>query len=95
MARMYGLEMLCHKTDGRPSTKAELTQVDVQYPWNDHGNAVLNIGPHFFEPVEDDMPTNLENARETSDVDEDEIEMDELPLNVQGPPTPPLTAMED
>lgn len=32
------------------------------------------------------MPTDLENTREASNVDKDEIEMDELPVNVGGEP---------
>lgn len=61
---------------------------------NDHANVVLGIGLRFFEPVKDDVLTNLEYARETSDVDEDD-ELNEPPLNVHGAPTLPLVDMED
>lgn len=48
MARMYGLEMINHRTDSRPSTLAKLDEVDAQYPLNDYANMVLGIRPQFF-----------------------------------------------
>lgn len=38
-----------------------------------------------MEPIEDDIPTDLEDAREASDQDEDEIEKEKL-VGVGGEP---------
>lgn len=94
MARMYGLGMLHHRTGGRPSTHQKLDEVKALYSLNAFANAVLGIDPRCFEPVEDDVPTDSKDAREASNVDEDEIEMDKLPDNVGGDPILP-TAMDD
>lgn len=74
MGRMYGLKMLHHKTGGRPSTQEELDEVEAHYLLNAYANAVLGIDPQFFELMEDDVSIDPKNAREASDVDEDEIE---------------------
>ncbi|KAH0729728.1 hypothetical protein KY290_000857 [Solanum tuberosum] len=58
MARMYGLEMLRHKTGGRPSTDLEIGEVNRRYFLNNHAKALLGIGPEFREPTENDIPTN-------------------------------------
>lgn len=42
---MFGLEMLCHKIGGRPSTQQEINEVEARYPLNAHANAVLGISP--------------------------------------------------
>lgn len=55
---------------------------------------MLGINPHFFEPMED-LPTDMDDAEKASDVDEDEIELDELPVNVGGKPILPATMDDD
>uniref|UniRef100_M1DMQ3 Putative plant transposon protein domain-containing protein n=1 Tax=Solanum tuberosum TaxID=4113 RepID=M1DMQ3_SOLTU len=74
MARMYGLEMLRHKTGGRPSTDLEIGEVNRRYLLNDHAKALLGIGPEFREPTENDIPTDEENLRTGSDVESDSDE---------------------
>ncbi|KAH0730170.1 hypothetical protein KY289_001358 [Solanum tuberosum] len=77
MARIYGLEMLRHKTGGRPSTNLEIGEVSKRYLLNDHAKALLGIGPEFREPTENDILTDEENLRMGSDVDSNsEEEMD-------------------
>lgn len=49
MDRIYRLEMLCHKAYGRPSTLAELDEVEARFPLNDYANVVLGTRPQFFE----------------------------------------------
>ncbi|KAG5620162.1 hypothetical protein H5410_005380 [Solanum commersonii] len=61
MARMYGLEMLRHKTGGRPSTDLEIGEVHRRYLLSDHAKALLGIGPEFQEPIVNDIPTDKEN----------------------------------
>lgn len=96
IALMYRLEMLHHRHSDRPSTEDKLYQVEVQYPLNDYANIVSSIGPGFIEPIKDDMPTDLNNARETSDVeDEEEVKLDKPPLNVYGAPALLPIDMED
>lgn len=34
----------------------------AKYPLNEHANAMLGLGPEYFEPVWDDIPTD-ENKR--------------------------------
>lgn len=85
---MYGLEILCHKTDSKPSTEGKLYWVEVQ-------NIVLGIGPQFFEPIKDDVPTDLKNAWETFDIENNDAEMDEPPLNVHGASALPPIDMAD
>lgn len=95
MAHMYGLEILIHRTEGRPSTEAKLRQAKVQYSLNDHVNVVLGIGPHFFEPVKDYVTTDPKHTRETSDLDEDDDPAEEPPLHIHGAPTFPPANMEE
>lgn len=94
MGRIYELEMLCYKIGSITSTRLELDEVEARYLLNVHANAVLAIDPLLFEPVEDDVPTELEDVRDASNVDEDEIEIDEPPINVGGEPILPA-AMDD
>ncbi|KAG5580182.1 hypothetical protein H5410_050809 [Solanum commersonii] len=47
MAKMYGLEMLQHKTGGQPSTDLEIGEVHGCYLLNDHAKALLGIGPEL------------------------------------------------
>lgn len=68
--------------------------MEVQYLLNDHANKLLAIGPQFFEPVEDDIPTDPKYVKETSNVDEDE-DLDEPPLNMQGVAILPSIDIED
>lgn len=82
MGQMYRLEMLHHRRSGRPSTQQEIDKFEAQHILNTYANAVLKIDPQFFEPVKDDVSTNPEDAREASDMYEDEIMIDELPVNV-------------
>lgn len=58
MGQMFGLEMLRHRTRGRPSTQQKIDEVEARYPLNAHVNAVLGIDPQFMEPIEDDIPTD-------------------------------------
>ncbi|KAG5581295.1 hypothetical protein H5410_051922 [Solanum commersonii] len=74
MARMYGLEMLRHQNGYHDSTDMQLGEVERRYPLNDHARALLGIGPEFWEPIENDIPTNEENMRTSSDVDSDSKE---------------------
>uniref|UniRef100_M1DJS4 Uncharacterized protein n=1 Tax=Solanum tuberosum TaxID=4113 RepID=M1DJS4_SOLTU len=74
MAMMYGLEMLRHKTGGRPSTDLEIGEVNMRYLLNDHAKALLGIGPEFREPTENDIPTDEENLHTSSDVESDSNE---------------------
>lgn len=55
---MFGLEMLCHTTGGRPSIAKELDEVERRYPLNEHAMAVLGFRLLFFEPYDDDVPTD-------------------------------------
>lgn len=48
MARIYGLETLRHKKDGRPSTCQDLDEVEVRYQLNIYDNVVLGMDPQFF-----------------------------------------------
>lgn len=45
MGQMYGLEMLCHRISGRPSTQQELDEVEACYILNAYANMVLGIDP--------------------------------------------------
>ncbi|KAK4723484.1 hypothetical protein R3W88_026263 [Solanum pinnatisectum] len=77
MARMYGLEMLRHKTGGRPSTDLELGEVHKRYLLNDHAKALLVLSLEFWKPIENDIPTDEENLRTGSDmVSDSEEEID-------------------
>uniref|UniRef100_M1DK78 Putative plant transposon protein domain-containing protein n=1 Tax=Solanum tuberosum TaxID=4113 RepID=M1DK78_SOLTU len=69
MARMYGLEMLWHKTGGRPSTDLEIGEVNRRYLLNDHAKALLGIGPDFWETTENDISTDKENLRTDLDME--------------------------
>ncbi|KAG5630420.1 hypothetical protein H5410_002137 [Solanum commersonii] len=71
MATMYGLEMLRHKTGGRPSIDLEIGEVNKCYLLNYHAKALLGIGPEFWEPTENDILTNEENLCTGSNVDSD------------------------
>ncbi|KAG5630183.1 hypothetical protein H5410_001900 [Solanum commersonii] len=74
MARMYGLEMLCHQNGGRVSTDLRLGEVERRYHLNDHAKALLGIGPEFCEPIDNDILTNEERLWTSSDVDSDSEE---------------------
>ncbi|KAH0669439.1 hypothetical protein KY285_025463 [Solanum tuberosum] len=74
MARMYGLEMLRHQNDCHDSTDMQLDEVERRYPLNDHARALLGIGPEFWEPIENDIPTDEENMHTVSNVDSDSEE---------------------
>ncbi|KAG5605137.1 hypothetical protein H5410_026629 [Solanum commersonii] len=60
MARMYGLEILCHQNGCLASTNMQLGDVERRYPLNAHAKALLGIGPEFHEPVDNDISTNEE-----------------------------------
>jgi len=74
MARMYGLEMLRHKTSGQPSTNLEIWEVNRRYLLNNNAKALLGIGPEFRKPTENDIPTDKENLRTGSDMESDSDE---------------------
>lgn len=82
---MYRLEMLHHQIGGRPSTLVELDEVEARVPLSDNSNVILGIGPQFFEPVENDVPMDPKDAQVASEMDKDEFNLDELPLNVRAP----------
>ncbi|KAH0650056.1 hypothetical protein KY284_029968 [Solanum tuberosum] len=58
IARMYGLEMLCHQNGCLVSTDMQLGDVERCYPLNAHAKALFGIGPEFREPVDNDIPTD-------------------------------------
>lgn len=82
MGWMYGLEMLRHRTGGKPFTQEKIDKVKSLYPLNAYVDVVLEIDPQFFEPVENDVPIDPKNAREASNIDDNEIELDEPPVSV-------------
>lgn len=84
MGWMYGLEMLRHRTGGRLFTQEEIDKVKALYPLNAHADVVLEIDPQFFDLVENDVPMDPKNAREASDMDDNEIELDEPSVSVGG-----------
>ncbi|KAG5605644.1 hypothetical protein H5410_027136 [Solanum commersonii] len=51
-----------------------LGEVERRYPLNDHARALLGIGPEFRAPIENDIPTDVENMHTGSDVDSDSEE---------------------
>ncbi|KAG5631731.1 hypothetical protein H5410_003448 [Solanum commersonii] len=69
MARMYGLEMLCHQNGCLASTDMQLGEVESCYPLNDHDMALLGIGPEFREPVDNDIPIDEERLRTSLDME--------------------------
>ncbi|KAH0696069.1 hypothetical protein KY289_013551 [Solanum tuberosum] len=69
MARMYGLEKLCHQNDCRASTDVQLGDVERRYPLNAHTKALLGIGPRIYEPIDDDIPIDEEKLRTSWDVE--------------------------
>lgn len=72
--RMYGLQMLTLRTSGRPTTEEEFKYIERRYPLNDHTRSVLGIGPQVFEPLDNDIPMDVEHQRASSDVEsEDEF----------------------
>ncbi|KAG5620418.1 hypothetical protein H5410_005636 [Solanum commersonii] len=74
MARMYGLEMLCHQNGCHASTDMQLGEVGRRYPLNDHAKALLGIGPEFRKSIDNDIPTDEKHACTSSDVDFDSEE---------------------
>uniref|UniRef100_M1DQI2 Putative plant transposon protein domain-containing protein n=1 Tax=Solanum tuberosum TaxID=4113 RepID=M1DQI2_SOLTU len=74
MARMYDLEMLRHQNGYLASTDMQLGDVERRYTMNDHAKALLGITPAFREPVDNDIPTDEEHLRTSSDVEFDSDE---------------------
>ncbi|KAH0722863.1 hypothetical protein KY290_005520 [Solanum tuberosum] len=74
MARMYGVEMLRHQNGCLVSTDMQLGDVEMRYPLNAHAKALLGIGPAFRESVDDDISTDEERLRTSSDVESDSDE---------------------
>ncbi|KAH0665072.1 hypothetical protein KY285_026278 [Solanum tuberosum] len=74
MARMYGLEMLHHQNGCLASTDMQLGEVERRYSLNDHAKALLGISPVFREPIDNDIPTDKERFRTSSDVESDSDE---------------------
>uniref|UniRef100_M1DNW2 Putative plant transposon protein domain-containing protein n=1 Tax=Solanum tuberosum TaxID=4113 RepID=M1DNW2_SOLTU len=71
---MYVLEMLRHQNCCMASTDMQLGDVERHYPLNDHAKALLGIGPAFREPVDNDISTDEEHLRTSSDVESDSDE---------------------
>uniref|UniRef100_M1DHE4 Uncharacterized protein n=1 Tax=Solanum tuberosum TaxID=4113 RepID=M1DHE4_SOLTU len=46
-----------------------LMEVNMRYLLKDHAKALLDIGPEFRKPTENDIPTDEENLRTGSDVE--------------------------
>uniref|UniRef100_M1DSX8 Uncharacterized protein n=1 Tax=Solanum tuberosum TaxID=4113 RepID=M1DSX8_SOLTU len=69
MARMYGLEMLHHQNGYLASTDMQLGDIERHYPLNAHAKALLVIGPEFRESIDNDIPTDEERLRTSSDVE--------------------------
>ncbi|KAG5605960.1 hypothetical protein H5410_027452 [Solanum commersonii] len=62
------------------STDMHLGEVERRYPLNGHAKALLGIGPKFRESVNNDIPTDEENVRTSSDVESDldeEVDLDQ------------------
>lgn len=95
MAYIFGLEMLHHKKGGRPFTHHELDDVEAWYLLNAYANVVFGINPQFLEPVENDMPMDPEDTWDALDIDEDKIEIDKPPVNVEGEPLLPTTTEDN
>ncbi|KAH0758158.1 hypothetical protein KY290_021651 [Solanum tuberosum] len=57
-ARMFGLEILCHKNGCHASTEEQLDEIAFRYPLNEHAEALLGLGPAFMEPIWDDVRTD-------------------------------------
>uniref|UniRef100_M1DBX8 Uncharacterized protein n=1 Tax=Solanum tuberosum TaxID=4113 RepID=M1DBX8_SOLTU len=93
MVSMYGLEMLRHQNCCHASTDMQLGEVAMCYPLNDHAKALLGICPAFCEPVDNDIPTDEEHARTSSDVDSNSEE--EIDPAQAGDETEGGDAMED
>ncbi|KAH0781553.1 hypothetical protein KY290_001151 [Solanum tuberosum] len=74
MARMYDLEMLRHQNGYLSSTDMQLGDVERRYTMNDHAKALLGIAPTFREPVNNDILTDEEHLRTSSDVEFDSDE---------------------
>ncbi|TMW86980.1 hypothetical protein EJD97_020613 [Solanum chilense] len=78
---MYILEMLRHSASGRPLNWSELHEFNRRYLLNVHAEALLGIGPMFVEPFGNDVPTNEDKLRTSSDVDSDsKDEIEPLPV---------------
>ncbi|KAG5630250.1 hypothetical protein H5410_001967 [Solanum commersonii] len=69
MAKMYGLEILRHQNGCLASTDMKLGDVERRYPLNAHAKALLGIGLEFHESIDDDIPTNKDRLRTSSNVE--------------------------
>ncbi|KAG5599456.1 hypothetical protein H5410_030826 [Solanum commersonii] len=69
MARMYILETLRHQNGCMASTDMQLGDVERRYLLNDHAKALLGIGPVFRELIDNDISTDEEHLRTSSDVE--------------------------
>lgn len=78
---MYELEMLRHRTGRWTSRQEELYNIECEYPLNAYAKALFKIGSDFFEPTEDDIPTDEDNRRAGSN-DESGEDGAELPLEL-------------
>ncbi|KAG5620955.1 hypothetical protein H5410_006173 [Solanum commersonii] len=76
MARMYGLEMLRHKTGSRPSTDLEIREVNRRYLLNDHAKALLGIGLEFQEPTDEENLCTGSDVESNSDEEIDPIHVE-------------------
>ncbi|KAF3629434.1 hypothetical protein FXO38_05422 [Capsicum annuum] len=72
LTRMYGLQMLQWTTGGRPATLEEHHVVELDYPLGHHARTLLQIGPNFVKPIDDDMPIDEERRYRDSDMESDE-----------------------
>lgn len=48
-----------------------MDKVATKYPLNEHAKSMLGLGPEFLESVWDDVPTNEDKRRTTSDSESD------------------------
>lgn len=69
--------------------------METRYPLDDHANMVLGIGLRFFEPMVDDIPTDPEHARKTSNIESEDEAENEPPLHVHRAPQLPEPDMEE
>uniref|UniRef100_M1DMX9 Uncharacterized protein n=1 Tax=Solanum tuberosum TaxID=4113 RepID=M1DMX9_SOLTU len=66
-----------------------ITPADVErrYPLNAHAKALLDIGPVFRDPIDDDIPTDEDRLCTSSDVESDsdeEVDPDQADVEAEG-----------
>lgn len=83
IAHMYELQMLRHRNWCRVSTWNQFEKVEHRYTLNEHNKVVLRLGPNFYEPTDDYIPTDEEKLHTVSNIDTNSEEEVEQPLALE------------